>query len=287
MIRGLFAVHNEAVASDFERSVTVPVEPSLALPVEARRQLIRERVAVDGFVSVASLGTDLGVSEVTIRGDLGTLERTGVLRRVHGGALPAPGPRREASVEAAAEQDAELKTRIGRRTAGLVADGSSILLDVGSTTLAVARALVARSDLTDVVVITNGLSIALALEESIPRFTVVLTGGTLRPLQHSLVNPRVSTALADVHVDLAIIGCTGIDDDGRVTNVNLPEAEVKREMVAASARRVLVADASKIGRRHLGLVGQLSDFESWVVAGATAARASDLAAAAGMRAIVA
>ena len=85
---------------------------------------------------------------------------------------------------------------------------------------------------------------------------VVLTGGTLRPLQHSLVNPGVADSLAGVHVDLAIIGATGIDDDGRVTNVNLPEAEVKRQMIAAATRRVLVADSSKIGRRHLGLVGE-------------------------------
>jgi len=206
-----------------------------------------------------------------------------VLRRVHGGALPTSGSVREASVETTAELDAAMKRRIGRVAASLVTDGDSILLDVGSTTLAVARALVARSDLTDVVVITNGLSVALALEPAIPRFTVVLTGGTLRPLQHSLVDPMVSTALAGVHVDLAIIGCTGVDDRGRVTNVNLPEAEVKRRMIAASARRLLVADASKVGRRHLGLVGGLDEFETWVTGGEASALAADLAATAGVR----
>ena len=254
-----------------------------AMPVEARRQLIAERLALDGFVSVADLAGATAVSDVTLRSDLDALARAGVLRRVHGGALPSTGTVREASVETTAELDAAMKTRIGRAAAGLVRDGDSILLDVGSTTLAVARALVARSDLTDLVVITNGLSIALALEPAIPRFTVVLTGGTLRPLQHSLVNPRAASGLADLHVDLAVIGCTGIDDEGRVTNVNLPEAEIKREMLAASARRVLVADASKAGRRHLGLVGGLSDFETWVVAGADDGRAASLAAAAGVR----
>ena len=249
-----------------------------AMPVEARRQLVLERLALDGFVSVADLGAETAVSDVTLRADLDALARAGLLHRVHGGALPATGSVREAPVETAAEQDAATKKRIGRAAAGLVRSGDSILLDVGSTTLAVARALVARADLTDLVVLTNGLSIALALEPAIPRFTVVLTGGTLRPLQHSLVNPMVSACLAGVHVDLAVIGCTGIDDEGRVTNVNLPEAEVKREMIAASARRVLVADAAKTGRRHLGLIGRLADFETWVSGGAEAGRAAALAA---------
>lgn len=253
-----------------------------AMPVEARRQLILERLVLDGFVSVADLSAETAVSDVTLRSDFDALARAGVLRRVHGGALPATGSVREASLDTTVELDAAMKTRIGRAAAGLVDAGDSILLDVGSTTLAVARALVARSDLTDIVVITTGLSIALALESAIPRFTVVLTGGTLRPLQHSLVNPMVSDALAGVHVDLAIIGGTGIDDDGRVTNVNLPEAEVKREMIAASTRRVLVADASKIGRRHLGLVGHLDEFATWVVAGADAGRAEPLARAHGV-----
>jgi DeoR family transcriptional regulator, aga operon transcriptional repressor len=249
-------------------------------PPAARREFIVERLALDGFVSVADLSAELGVTDVTLRSDLDGLARAGVLRRVHGGALPMAGSVRESSVETTADVDAEVKRRIGRRAAGLVADGDSILLDVGSTSLAVARALVARSDLTDLVVITNGLSIALALEPAIPRFTVVLTGGTLRPLQHSLVDPMLSEALAGVHVDLAIIGCTGVDEAGRVTNVNLPETDAKRRMIAASARRVLVADASKIGRRDLGLVGELREFESWVVAGAGSGAAEALASAA-------
>lgn len=103
--------------------------------------------------------------------------------------MAAHAEQRESPVEATAERAAEVKRAIGRRAAALVTSGSSILLDVGSTTLAVARALVARAELSELTVVTNGLSIALALEAAIPRFTVVVTGGTLRPLQHSLVNP--------------------------------------------------------------------------------------------------
>lgn len=253
-----------------------------ALPPAARRALIVDRLAVDGFVSVADLSAELGVTDVTLRADLDALARAGALRRVHGGALPMLGSVREASVETTAEVAAEIKSRIGRRAAAEVADGNSVLLDVGSTPLAVARALVARPDLTDVVVITNGLSIALALEPAIPRLTVVLTGGTLRPLQHSLVDPLVSPSLAGLHVDLAIIGCTGIDDAGLVSNVNLPETEVKRAMIDASARRVLVADTSKVGRRDLGLVGRLDEFHAWVTDAGPDDPAAELARDAGV-----
>ena len=122
-----------------------------------------------------------------------------------------------------------------------------MFLDVGSTVLAVAHLLVDRADLGERVVVTNGLSTALALEPAIPRLSVILTGGTLRPLQHSLVNPLAGQTLAGLHVDVAIIGCNGIDEAGRVTNLNLAEAEIKR---GAALRRRPPASWSPTARRR-------------------------------------
>jgi DeoR family transcriptional regulator of aga operon len=257
------------------------------LPAETRRERLAALVAEEGFVRVADAGELFGVSEVTLRSDLSALEAAGALRRVHGGAMAVRGEGRESPVEATAERDAEVKRAIGRRAAGLVGSGSSILLDVGSTTLAVAHALVDRAELTGVTVVTNGLSIALALEAAIPRFTVVVTGGTLRPLQHSLVNPLASQTLAGLNVELAILGCNGIDEEGRVTNLNLPEAEVKRAMIAAAGERMLVADGSKAGQRHLGLIGELSEFGTLVTGGAGAEALRGPAVAAGTRIVMA
>jgi DeoR family transcriptional regulator of aga operon len=204
--------------------------------------------------------------------------------------MAVPGRGRESPLEATAGRDAGVKRAIGRRAAALVSSGSSILLDVGSTTLAVARALVARTELSDVTIVTNGLSIALALEPAIPRFTVVVTGGTLRPLQHSLVNPLAGQTLAGLHVDLAILGCNGIGTDldgaARVTNLNLAEAEVKRDMVAASTERMLVADGSKAGQQHLGLIGTLADFRTVITGGAGSESLRGPADAAGTRLLV-
>ena len=259
-------------------------------PAHARRARLATLVAEEGFLRVSDAAELFGVSEVTLRSDLSALERAGALRRVHGGAMAAPGSAREFPLEATAERDAGVKRAIGRRAAALVTSGSSILLDVGSTTLAVAQALVARTELSDLTIVTNGLSIALALEPALPRFTVVVTGGTLRPLQHSLVNPLAGQTLAGLHVDLAIFGCNGIADDpygaGRVTNLNLAEAEVKRDMVAASSARMLVADGSKAGQQHLGLIGMLADFATLVTGGPGADALRGPAEEAGTRLLV-
>lgn len=222
-------------------------------------------VARRGFARVTDLARELGVSEVTVRTDLVALERDGRVTRVHGGAMPRGlVAERERSLEQSRTRLTRAKQAIAIETATRVRSGESILLDVGSTTLAVAQALVDRSDLDDVVIVTNGLAIALALEPAIPRFTVVVTGGTVRSLQHSLVNPLATTLLDDVHVDLAILGATGIDASAGATNVNLPEAEVKRRMVASAARRVLAADASKLGQVHLGRVATLDELDELI-----------------------
>ena len=116
-----------------------------------------------------------------------------------------------------------------------------------------------RDELEGVTVITNGLTIALELERAIPRFDVVVTGGTLRPLQHSLVEPLAAVLLERLHADLAFIGCTGVDPSGGITNVNLPEADLKRVMVGSAERAVVVADGSKLGRTHLGRIAALDE----------------------------
>lgn len=230
-----------------------------------RRERLALLVADRGFGRVVDLARELRVSEVTVRTDLAALEAEGRVTRVHGGAMPRGlVAERESSLEQSRTRLARAKRAIAVETAGRVRSGESLLLDVGSTALAVAHELVARPELDELVVVTNGLAIALALEPAIPRFTVVVTGGTVRSLQHSLVNPLATTLLDDVRVDLAILGATGVDATAGVTNVNLPEAEVKRRMVACAARRILAADASKLGVVHLGRVCGIDELDELI-----------------------
>jgi DeoR family transcriptional regulator of aga operon len=214
---------------------------------------------------VADLSTIFGISEVTVRTDLGLLADQGALQRVHGGAIVRdPELRLERSFEEALDEYAAEKAGIGRHGAGTIRSGETIILDVGTSTTAIAKALVARSDLTDVTVFTSSLTIALELEAAIPRITVVITGGTLRPKQHSLVDPMAGFIFENVNASTAFIGCNGVHPDAGITNVNLPEAEMKRKMVAAAQRTVVVADGSKLGNISVAKVADLSDIDQLI-----------------------
>jgi DeoR family transcriptional regulator of aga operon len=173
--------------------------------------------------------------------------------------MPAGVLRSERPFEIAEHELAGEKAAIGAFAAGLVADGDTVLLDVGTTTTAIARALVARGDLREVTVVTSGLRVALELERAWPRISVVVTGGTLRPLQHSLVNPLGTVMLERLNAAIAFIGCNGVDVRGGVTNINLPEAEIKRAMLLAARRPIVVADGSKLGEIEVAKVCDLSE----------------------------
>ena len=220
-------------------------------------------VVEQGFVRVTDLRDRFGISEVTLRADLDALADAGVLQRIHGGAI-SHARRSEQPFEQVSLAAADEKRAIGVAAAALVESGQAIVLDVGTTTTAIASALVARSELRDLVIVTNALNIAAILEPAIPRFTVIVSGGTLRPLQHSLVDPLAGAVLERIHADLAFIGCSGVDAVAGITNVNLPEADLKRRMLAAATRAVVVADGSKLGLRYHSRVAPLAEIDSLI-----------------------
>jgi DeoR family transcriptional regulator of aga operon len=239
------------------------------LPGERRRGRIADLVGRRGFVRTSELAREFRLSEVTIRTDLESLASEGLLSRVHGGALSVDRPvERPFEEESAVGTDA--KRAIGVRAASLVRSGDCVVLDVGTTTTQIALALLDRHDLDEVVVVTNGLTIALALEQAVPRFTVIVSGGTLRPLQHSLVNPLATSVFSSITADVAFIGCTGVHAEHGVTNVNLPETDLKRLMTGTARRSYIVADGSKLGDAHLGVIGPLDSFEALITADADA-----------------
>lgn len=237
------------------------IEHESAIPADLRREQMLDVVRRRDYTTVTELSTMFSVSEVTVRSDLDDLAAHGDIRRIRGGAIPMGLPRRERAFEESEGAFAGEKTGIGRAAAELVRSGDTVILDVGTTTAAVARALSARSELRDVVVFTNSLTIAIELEPVIPRFTVVVTGGTLRPLQHSLVDPLGDGVLDRIRADLVFIGCNGIDPVAGITNINLPEAEMKRRMMASGRRRVIVGDGSKVGQVELARLCAVSDVD--------------------------
>jgi len=227
----------------------------------ARQADIEQLVAREGFVRVRDLVGRFGVSAVTVRSDLDQLEAAGRLRRVRGGVLARTSSRQEISFELAREDAGPSKAAIARRAVDEVGSGDAILLDVGTTTTAIASELVTRTDLHELTVFTNSLTIALELERAADRIQIIVTGGTLRPLQHSLVDPLATRLLEDVTARLAFIGCNGVHPTGGITNINLPECQVKQAMVRAARRRVVVADGTKIGEIELARVCTLAEVD--------------------------
>ena len=246
-------------------------DPNSSPPAAARREQMLSIIEERGFAKVAQLSRRFGISEVTVRSDLDALAEGNAVQRVHGGAVTGSGaairgrsPGLERSFELSMLAGSGEKARIGREAVALVQSHQTIVLDVGTTTTAIASALLDRDDLTGVVVITNALNIALLLEPVIPRFTVVVTGGTVRPLQHSLVDPLAGAVFDRIRADLAFIGCSGVDAVSGITNVNLPEADLKRRILAASARCVVVADSSKLGVTQQSRVAPIGEIDTLI-----------------------
>lgn len=235
-------------------------DPEGNVPADVRRDRMLEIVRARDYATVSDLAERFAISEVTVRSDLEAMAVRGDVRRVRGGAI-ATGPRRERPFEESEGAYAAEKLDIAFAAAALVRSGDTIILDVGSTTAAIGRAIVARPELTDLVIFTNSVTIGLALEVAIPRFTVVLTGGTLRPLQHSLVDPLGDAVLGRIRADIVFLGCNGVDPRGGITNINLPEADMKRRMMSAARRKIVVADGSKVGQVELAHFCDVTDVD--------------------------
>lgn len=232
------------------------------LPSAARRQEILALIEHRGFVRVSMLAEYFEISEVTVRSDLEALAATNSIQRVHGGAvagLSSTSIQRTFN-DAAKEASAE-KTRIGAAAANLVKTHQVIFLDVGTTSTSVARALARRDDIVDITVVTNALNIALELEGAYPRLTVIVTGGTLRPAQHSLVDPMADMLFGRIRADIAFVSCNGVSVDAGVTNLSFSESDMKRRMLQSANRRIVVADSTKLGVVRSSRVSSLRDID--------------------------
>ncbi|MFZ5815962.1 MAG: DeoR/GlpR family DNA-binding transcription regulator [Bacillota bacterium] len=222
---------------------------------EERRRVILERMKSGIAVKVSALSAEFGVSESTIRRDLRELEESGLLERTHGGALPAESTLAEPTFAEKTDQQLAEKRAIGAMAAGLVRDGDSVILDAGTTTLEIARALRDRRNLT---VVTNAFHIAAELADS-DGIHVIVTGGSVKGNTLALVGPVAERSLEEVHVDWAFVGTNGIDLEGGLTTPTQAEASVKRRMIRAARQAVVVADSSKVGKVAFATIAPLGD----------------------------
>ncbi len=214
----------------------------------ARHLKIRELLDTQEFVDLETLCRELDASESSVRRDLVQLEGDGVLRRVYGGALTAAvrEPVREVNGRDSREQGhAEEKRRIAAKTAELIEDRQTVILDGGSTVAAVAHALRNRS----LHVITNSLAIALALDDE-RQIEVTLTGGYLYPRLRVTLGPLCEQMLDGVAADVLIMGTGGVTADG-FSNGNSLVVGSERKMIEVARKVIIVADHTKFGRNAM------------------------------------
>lgn len=209
-----------------------------------------------GRVDAAVIANELRVTSETVRKDLIRLERRGLLRRVHGGAVPVTDLTFEAAVSDRTGFPAE-KQRIARAALAHLPAGGAVLLDAGSTTAWLAEIFPTDRHLD---VFTNALPTALALLTR-PNMTVHTLGGRLRGLTSAEVGPFADRALRDINVDVAFLGANGVSLERGLTTPDPAEAATKRLMLSAAQRRILLADHSKVGLVSLCKYGELRDVD--------------------------
>jgi DeoR family transcriptional regulator, fructose operon transcriptional repressor len=227
---------------------------------EERQQEILRIARARGRADVATLADELSVTAETIRRDLTTLERAGVVRRVHGGAIPIE---RIGFEPAVATRDAVLieeKGRIAKAALAEVPEQGAVILDAGTTTARLAHALPADRELT---VVVNSPVIATALGTR-KNVNVLLLGGRLRGKTLATVDDWALRPLADMYVDVAFMGTNGCSVERGLTTPDPAEAAVKRAMIAAAHRCVLLADHTKMGNDCLARFGTLSDLDTLI-----------------------
>jgi DeoR/GlpR family transcriptional regulator of sugar metabolism len=235
--------------------------PQPGLLVAERHRQIRHWLAQQGSVRVTDLARRIVVSQETIRRDLRALEAEGVARTVHGGAIL----RAQADAEPPGVPPVDLRRNVEQRAknaiaaaaAGYVENGQVVIIDAGTTTLAVAQALRAHRGLT---IVTNSLTVAqvaAALREA----STYVIGGRLVAGSLSMIGPKARRDLATVRADWAFLGAAAIDVNGGFTSADPYEAEVKRAMIRSARNVAIVADHTKFDSRRFASFADASDIQ--------------------------
>jgi len=206
---------------------------------ERERHIVR-LLAQDPGLSVSSLSAQVGVSAVTVRSDLDSLARKGVLVRTRGGAAPAFHP----AILERQNHRVEEKNRIAQAAAALVEDGDTIMIEAGTTTALIAKHLLGKRFVN---IVTNS-SLILPFARLNPGIHLTVVGGEFRPATESFVGPVALNELERFHVRLAFVGTDGFSLAGGLTTHLVEGAEIVRKMADRADTTILVADSSKFGR---------------------------------------
>ncbi len=243
----------------------------------ARRSAIADLLRDSGAITVTEVESNFGVSPMTARRDLQELERQGIARRTHGGAVLPSISAQEDSFAQRVEVATEAKASLAEEAVAMLSPRETIFLDSSSTAYFVARKIVDHG--LGVTVITNSLPVmdVIASRET-PNVNLIGIGGTLRPLTRSYVGPYAMHTVHGHFADRMFLCVKGVTRDGVMTDADELEAEVKRAMILQSEESVLLLDDSKLGARGQNAIARVTEVSSVLAHGAPAAALEPLRA---------
>jgi DeoR/GlpR family transcriptional regulator of sugar metabolism len=235
---------------------------------ETRRREITEALRSTGSVTIADLERRFGISPMTARRDLAELERRGVVRRTHGGAVLPAVSAHEDSFARRLKTKVDAKRRLADAAVGEMGPRETVFLDSSTTAYFVARRMV-KSGLA-ATVLTNSLPVMeLVFHEGRSDLDLVCVGGSLRRLTRSFVGPNAVRTVQAHYADRLVLSVKGITTNGVLTDADALEAEVKRAMIAQSTRSTLLIDDSKLSVRGLSVIGSASEVSEVLADGLT------------------
>lgn len=215
-----------------------------------RHQQIVDLILQQGRGDVSAMADHFGVTPETIRRDFTKLERRGLIRRIHGGAIPVHRLGYEPALAQRLQTMSEEKARIAEAALGEIPAGGSIALDAGST---VGRMVELLTPDTKLIVVTHAHPLAGVLA-ALPDVTLHVVGGVVRSTTMAAVGPWAERSYSEVHVDVAFLGVNGISVENGLTTPDIAEAAVKRAIVEHAQRVVVLADHTKLGRDEFGRI---------------------------------
>ena len=223
---------------------------------EERRHLIIDILSNENRVTTNFLMKKFKTTAVTIRKDFDALEKQGLLKRTHGGAIIDTQLYKGLALNEKEKLHLEEKERIVKEAVKLISEGDTIIIDSGSTTGLLSKEIKSIKRLT---VITNALNVAQELSGT--DVDVIVTGGNLQKETSTLIGPLADTVLNKISSGKYFMGVDGIDLDLGLTTPNLQEASTSRVMMKASVEVILLVDSTKFGRRSLGIISKVKDID--------------------------
>jgi DeoR family glycerol-3-phosphate regulon repressor len=222
-----------------------------------RQSQLLDEVRTRGPLSVESLAERFGVTLQTVRRDVKLLSQAGLLARFHGGVRLPQSTTENIAYRQRTEIHAEAKERIARAVAQRVPQGCSLILNIGTTTEAIARQLLHHRGLR---VLTNNLNVAAILVDN-PDCEVIVAGGVVRPRDRGIVGEATVDFISQFRVDIALIGISGIEADGTLRDYDYREVKVARAIIEHSREVWLAADHSKFNRPAMVELGRLNQLD--------------------------